>query len=835
MQHATRHKSFRNARQRGVAAMLAMLFLVIFGSLATAMAIVAQGNLRTADSHLKMNRSLAAADTGVRFMLFRLDEVLRANPGEAFSIAQGEVDAAVAATLWPDLAAELQASFLDDGVDPNGQHLQAPFLSTGTGGYLRVGPIRVAPGEPIFTAVLMQHPIPAGLSEGHPFFGHNYASDYYQRPPYDASDASLRRSTGITTPVSAAAPLDQRWVRLRVTAIDGPFTLGDAGEVIPGNGAVSRTVSMDLKIEKKLEAAILSKSRVMIGRNVMIDGNIGSQFTEVNLLNGHPIQMESDFRGIDPDTSSNGLDAQLDSLKDDLISYDANGDNRLAVATEVPFEYRDAYGDLDIDADGYVDEWDLFLNRFDSSGDNAVSRTELDTTSHVERAQLWQLINEMKFPPGTEIDWAGKRIRLPGNPDWMDAADDLDTLDADDRYAKIRGEVVLAASKENWENGAAGGSYQDYLAGPIHAGYDGDPLTFEADESAFPSFDQKDFDVSQYADMADGGDLLTQAADQAAGADPTDPNAPKMGETTLEEVPYGSNWPYDHYERPVFRNMTFTDLRIPKGSNALFVNCTFKGVTYVETHTGNFMEYTTRDGERVNAFNYSGRQDRKGELMHPDIDEQLRTSGSLPSGVTQTKQLGNNIRFDGCRFEGVVVSGGTSGSAAAQPDAFSHTRNKLTFTGNTEFPDVTDRNAVPDLTAQERDTFRRGRIITPHMSIEMGTFVDPSGNGETVHLTGTVVAGLIDMRGQVDITGTVMTTYEPTSNDGTVMGETSPQFNTTLGYFSRDEGDMEGERPPGGRGIIKLKYDPSLPLPDGIMARVDVTTLVSTYFEGSGL
>ena len=70
--------SYRNTRlrrrQRGAAAVLSMMFLVIFGSLAAAMAIVSQGNLHTADTHLQVNRSLAASETGMRLMMHRLSQ-----------------------------------------------------------------------------------------------------------------------------------------------------------------------------------------------------------------------------------------------------------------------------------------------------------------------------------------------------------------------------------------------------------------------------------------------------------------------------------------------------------------------------------------------------------------------------------------------------------------------------------------------------------------------------------------------------------------------------------------------------------------------------------------
>ena len=60
--------------RRGVSSVLSMMFLVIFGSLAAAMAVVAQGNLRTADSSLKVSRAMSAAETGLTFAARRLSE-----------------------------------------------------------------------------------------------------------------------------------------------------------------------------------------------------------------------------------------------------------------------------------------------------------------------------------------------------------------------------------------------------------------------------------------------------------------------------------------------------------------------------------------------------------------------------------------------------------------------------------------------------------------------------------------------------------------------------------------------------------------------------------------
>ena len=50
-----------------------------------------------------------------------------------------------------------------------------------------------------------------------------------------------------------------------------------------------------------------------------------------------------------------------------------------------------------------------------------------------------------------------------------------------------------------------------------------------------------------------------------------------------EGVPFEAEGAYEWYQRPVYTEMTFTDVRIPVGTNAVFEDCTFVGVTWVET------------------------------------------------------------------------------------------------------------------------------------------------------------------------------------------------------------------------------------------------------------
>ena len=245
-----RRVPYRSRRHSGAAAIIAMMFLVIFSSLGAAMAIVAQGNLKTADTHLKSQRALAAAETGMRFVVYRLDTIT------------GDIrtrDGVIDDTNAPDLWAAAQTA-LATAMSENPHNIAEPVIA---GDVLQIGPIAVGPDAPAFVATFTPHPLA----------DENYDSDYYFRPPFDELDP----------PVSASAPLDSTWVRVRVVATDGP---------------VSRSIQVDFRIDKKIRFALLTKSRVMIGRNVMIEGPVGSRFLETDLANGHPIQMVSDFSGL---------------------------------------------------------------------------------------------------------------------------------------------------------------------------------------------------------------------------------------------------------------------------------------------------------------------------------------------------------------------------------------------------------------------------------------------------------------------------------------------------------------------------------------------------------
>ncbi|MFN9974953.1 MAG: hypothetical protein ACK58T_34185, partial [Phycisphaerae bacterium] len=84
-----------STRERGVASILAMMFLIIFGSLAAAMAISSRGNIRTASTHVHVVRALGAAETGLQIASARLQEA-----AQRFIISKSNITGTLASQMW---------------------------------------------------------------------------------------------------------------------------------------------------------------------------------------------------------------------------------------------------------------------------------------------------------------------------------------------------------------------------------------------------------------------------------------------------------------------------------------------------------------------------------------------------------------------------------------------------------------------------------------------------------------------------------------------------------------------------------------------------------------
>ncbi|MHC4809489.1 MAG: hypothetical protein ACYTEV_03895 [Planctomycetota bacterium] len=825
-------RAVRAPRRRGVSSILAMLYLVMFGSLAAAMAVVAQSNLRTADSAMRVSRAMSAAETGLVFGVRRLNE-----QASRFVVLAGTVDADLAFDLWT-------GGLPSDEVDV----LPAVGYSETTE--------------------------PSGIMQAIAYVHEDVDAHWFDAEAGDALLPNVDTDLGVleVKPISLGESADDPYFRLRyeILADEPAIRVTSIGV----DRDLTRQVSMDFRLAKRIEYAVVTPNRLMIGKNVMVEGPIGTRYgvfadgspneEELDLPNGDPMTIRSDFYGLDAD-----LDTLLDAFYAAVVDYDVDGDSRLRPSHPdegIGVASNDEF--VDWDGNEYVDDFDLFLATFDADGDGRVvydgtlayaagygSLDEEYGPDAGEDLQLMRLIDESRpdrngdgvFPPVAGND----KDRILG---WQDGV-----VDALDQYAKVRGRVMFGVTRADWED-YHGESYQTEVQGPIMAPVGEAPLLFEVNDERMIELTTGMFADSRtwFEDQVPASpvtDISQPPADESFIHD----QATTVGTFTLaadmdpyESVPFGSPGAYDYYQRPVFENYTFENLRIPRGSNALFINCTFAGVTWIETLS---VEDTEGTWNYTGAYNWQdddldGIPDdgelTLGKFREPG-DPYSPMTAPLPDGTrtNNTRLYSNNLRFDSCTFLG-SVAGDRIGSDDPDDRTYTHWRNKVQFTGDTRFyidpndPDLLDQPDVdvlrPILLAMndaDREQLATSSIMLPGWSVDIGSF---DAFAPRVNLKGTIVAGVLDIRGRAEIRGTMLMTYRPARNEGPllVMGSINvDRFNTTIGYFSSDDGDSEGSEPvPGEFGEIRLIYEPPAGLPDGIPWPVSVRAVQNSYAEG---
>lgn len=959
----------RLPRRRGVVSVLAMMFLILFGSLATAMAIMSRGNVLTAATHQHVVRALGAAETGLAVAHQRLAEA-----AGRFVVSRGEIDGVFGPRLWRG-------------------------TWSGSDGEIRVDPPRSYPGGTS----------PRGLAEA--------------LAEIHARDANTIPLNGIATPTIGPAPAGtdptvyalDAWVRTPAIALAPQSSGSPSGtafqiEYVPlANGTdlriivtgydfdyltrgepVSRRIMQDVTLVKRVSSAVLAPSRIMIGKNVLIEGDLGAAYTDVQHEHGDPLIMRSDFWGLTP-----ALNAELSRLFDALRAADIDRDNRLRLHHPIEGPAIPDFGNLgyaglacDVTDDGAVDEFDVFMMVFDRNRDGKVALAGALSAGTPHQGLSPEFVDDSGRPIDDDLallldsanpdrnrngeyrfnDHNGNNRFDPGVDDLLDREEvdpqtvppELATyihtlagaswlfrdqvlgyrdgvLDRRDNYAKVRGRLVVRVNDSTWT--AARGDYMGRIRGTILPPAGTSALHLGASSSQLPDLTAASFTSSQTAlQAAANGDGLSfdeqvaanlgipvsQLASWTPANNPSAPDAPRyfpllpdLNHDALpdnwqtahyEKMPFNSPNFYDWYYRPVYENMVFRNVQIPMGNNGLFKNCTFVGVTWVRSRTTNshpnwglYGRLRVTDSGRPQPdpprFIYTGQfpptmlapDDRPILMATTPMDkadipanEAFYTIGynDLPDPLIidgrrciDTKKFSNNIRFHDCLFVGSIVSD--------NPSVYIHSRNKLQFTGATRF---TQRHPVqpnnPQLNPRPGDLeqIARSSMMLPNYSVDVGSFNSPPT--QDVRLRGTIVAGVLDIRGNADLQGSLLLTFRPVLGEAPLINVTGVPtgnpalFNSTIGYFGPDDGDDEsldpstlpivnGQRIVGwdlngdglpdlgphqtptpeqlangaapvpfyGYGRITLRFDPTMRLPDGIMLPVQVDVRRATYRE----
>lgn len=926
-----------------------MMFMVMFGSLAVAMAIASQGNLRTANTHLHVMRAMGAAETGLQVAEQSLAEATR-----RFYVDKGSVSPEFGGRLWTgdfsvdDGRVEVRParSGRADSIAING--LADAVLSS----HLHDGNVLQVTGFPE-TASAFE---PSGEIDTDEFAATGWLRTGLIAIDGDASQEGARPAAYQITYAPLANGTDVRVIVTGYSSIGAAgseflYSRAPDGEVVR---PIIRQIQQDFRIAKQPSHAILSPSRILIGKNVRVTGNLGARYADVAQEHGHPITMKSDFIGLD-----GSLDDRLAAFYAALADSDVDGDNRLRVGHAIEGEAAGAIDPdgtfppeafADVNKDGYVDEFDLFIARYDDNGDGRLKLSTgltagtpaatdpgspeftadedlalLIDSSNPDRNRngVWGFIDTNRngrWNPGEQImdidpRTSAVRDRVLG---WRDGY-----IDHRDQYAKVRGRLSFKTTQQAWASEQD--AYANQLRGPIRPERGDSAQQYGASDDELPDIDRESFADAQSPLQlaADGSSFETQVATQlgiSAGdlasytESNTDATAPRYwradlddayvhtrtGRHLYEKVPFGSVAFSDWYYRPRYENMTFRNVQIPRGNNGLFINCTFVGVTFVRTYTENQhpqwsnygkMAWSDSAGKPVLATDPLDKSDFlryttgnvvDGPANYNDFDDPPTIDGVLRTGTARnTKVYSNNVRFHDCLFVGSVTSD--------TPQAFTHVRNKLQFTGKTRFSqEHPDSPENPSLNPDESDKeeIAKSSLMTPHYSVDLGSFNSPTdtygdgSNSQSIQLQGTIVAGLLDVRGNTKLDGTLLLTFEPVAGEGPLQlrGEAvgnPANFNSSIGYFGPEDGDGEaldpeslptvsGQRIVGwdldgdglpdlgpeetptsaqiaagatavpfyGYGRIELNWRPDLPMPDGVLLPLTSLSLPDTYREG---
>ncbi len=556
---------------------------------------------------------------------------------------------------------------------------------------------------------------------------------------------------------------------------------------------VMRAVQLDIAMSKQLKYAVYSNVAIQFGKNIRVQGDVASTYAGTN--KGPPIQSFSDFHYI---KNLSSVDTDLGTLRTLLASYDNNYANRLDVRNPAsPAAIAAANAHLtDRNGDGFIDEYDVFLKGVDTNGNGIVTAGEF-TDPHTGKpydADLWTLL-DAPFGPTTPAPWLGYNDGQLTNYDG---------------YAKINGTLKMAITPSQWQAnssswplwGDGGGTrQQDFIEGPV---IPSDPMAvpvqFGYDFSSDLTMTPDDFDTSGIDANIPSATATVSGSTITGGTLTT---AMANGGTVTEHFPcdVSSGWQAT-YKRPVFQNMTFNNVRIPKGLNAKFINCTFNGYTAVKMNpsvvTGGSVG-TLSDGTKGIVGGTTTSDPGSGMTY---AQRMISGSFSADTALTKTTSVaftqGNNLHFSGCTFNGVL--------GADVPTAYTHFANSWEFDGVSNFNNQVDQTQT---------------IVAPNTNIEMGSFTNPGGNPSTLY--GVVVAGNIDIRGTANI-------------DGSLIVAGNGACNTTLGYFGTTD---SGQAVPtlsqlpaeagGAYGHLYFRYNPSRGMPNGINIPITLSSSSSTY------
>jgi hypothetical protein len=733
--------------------MMSLIYVLMFGALASSMVAFSQGNVMVEQSDRDTKCALMAAESGMSFLLQKI------STASLPIIKEGDISkVSPASTLWS--GTKIESITNNNGIAVS---LASVLNSSGAWSSGVTGATTPTGTNPLTTA-----PIRLDASNTPATFSLSVAWDAGN--PYPATSTSIP------------------YCVLHLTS---------TGQ----SNLISRSVTMDVWIQKKLNYAVYSNVAIQLGKNVHVVGDIASTYASTD--KGPPVQMFSDLHYL---ANSGNIDNSLATLRGLLATYDTQHTNRLNLSTPGVATAAAAAGLTDVNGDGYIDEMDVALQKFGSKVNPANSVPNPSDQWGITAANFTNPVTGQYYDNDLfTLDDAPQGTLTSPPQGYSD-----NVIDYNDTTAKVTGNIKMAIPFSSWTSaasgwsqwgdttgGTTGKSFNDQFEGTV-ASTSSAPVQFGVDFTTQQTLLPSNFDTSGYKSLngTNGGQTVNSVTSSGGTISncilsSTMANGGTINEHSPSDV--SSNWQAS-FQRPVFTNIAFTNVQIPQGLNAKFNNCTFSGYTTVALGA-------TKDSNGNNITDPNAGYSWAEQML----------SGSFSPNTYLTPQnsvaasQGNNLHFSGCTFYGPITADTpTAYTAFANSWEFdSYTDPVTKVTTNTTFNNTTD----PTVT-----------ILAPNTNIEMGSF-QGSADANLSTLTGVVVAGNLDVRGSANFNGSVIVT----GNGAT---------NTTLGYFgSTDQG--QGVPPPSqvpnGYGHLYFRLNPTGGMPNGITIPVVATPQYATY------
>jgi len=167
------------------------------------------------------------------------------------------------------------------------------------------------------------------------------------------------------------------------------------------------------------------------------------------------------------------------------------------------------------------------------------------------------------------------------------------------------------------------------------------------------------------------------------------------------------------------------------------------------------------------------------------------------SKTSTSKSYTNNVRFENCTFNGVIVTN--------TPQTLNWVNNCLYFTGAATF---SNQSAIQEAT-----------ILAPHFNVNLGNTNPVAGDNNV--LTGAIVGGIVDVRGNAQIYGTIISMCD--------TSQWSSGYVTNIGATLADGGSETTEL--GDIGVISITPEADTMLPSGITSPIIIRPNPQSYSE----